>query len=242
MLSNMHSTTLSRRCYALKERALHLMHSRVFHSRRKLKYLFIHFRYISFLQLCFFASCFCMPFELESALHRPAVAKRASLHDFTLSSFARRSFSIHAVNFVLYCWCIRKRSLREVTFTVSCIMQCNPSALWIFIKSSFSSTLYFLSIESDFIIFPFIFLSPHHAAESAPKISTQSFFTAYKPNRIFPRPLTHTFFTPFSTFLRHWQHHLGRSSANPLIWFRHPYITRFSDWIDRWLSSSVHWP
>lgn len=77
MLSNMHSTTVFRRCCALKERALHLVHSRVFHSQRKLKYVFIHFRYISFSQL-YFLSLLLEHIWTGNCTPLPTVAKRAS--------------------------------------------------------------------------------------------------------------------------------------------------------------------
>lgn len=70
----MHSTLVARSVHL---RNTSLVHLRVFHSQRKLKYLFIHFRYISFSQLYIFSSLF-SPFEQEIALTNDIVAKRTS--------------------------------------------------------------------------------------------------------------------------------------------------------------------
>lgn len=73
----MHSTLVARSVHL---RNTSLVHLRVFHSQRKLKYLFIHFRYISCSQLYFFflASFLFSSFKLEIALTTGIVAKRTS--------------------------------------------------------------------------------------------------------------------------------------------------------------------
>lgn len=231
MLSNMHTTTICAvllvcrshllASWALKSREHSALNAfeRVFHGKRKLKYLFIHFRYISLLQLCFLL-CSLLRFyarnahaalELGKIMHSlPTVAKRASstwFHTFEDGD----SLQLRTGNGY-------RAGDEDLRFTFSCIMQSvrrenrdNPSAFQMYSRTengsrNFSSPplaplnvilSYFHLFYSLCLI---LFLrSPFHIIlrEICLKISTQSFFTAYETRSwLYPsprQPNTHIF-------------------------------------------------